>query len=179
MGLGDLGSIVIIIFIFALIHLFLSLSIGITKIKNNWDTYKCNPGIIPFASVFGHDTMSNLNECIKLQQSDYMQSFMGPINESLNSFAKNGAVFTQMFEKTKGLGVQNHNSISDLTGNINDRVKTILEESQMMYGSIVDTFSKMGATITIVFYSIQTLVDTADSMWMELPGTIMRLAKNA
>ena len=35
MGLGDLGSVVIILLIFALLHLFLTINIGINVIKNN------------------------------------------------------------------------------------------------------------------------------------------------
>ena len=40
---GDLGSAVVIIFIFSILHAVLAVSIGISNIKNNWEYYKCNP----------------------------------------------------------------------------------------------------------------------------------------
>ena len=76
MGFGDLGNLILIIFIFTLLQLFLSLNIGISEIRNNWDKYKCNPGIMPFAHVFGHDTGKNFNECIKSSQANFMNSFL-------------------------------------------------------------------------------------------------------
>ena len=87
MGLGDLGNAVIIIIIFILLNILLTLSIGITKIKKDWDKYKCNPGIIPVAFIFGHDVNETFNECIKLNQNNYMSSFMDPIYSSLNYYA--------------------------------------------------------------------------------------------
>ena len=49
---GDLGSAVVIILIFCILHGVLAVSIGIANIQNNWEHYKCNPAVMPFASVF-------------------------------------------------------------------------------------------------------------------------------
>ena len=80
---GDLGSAVVIIFIFSIIHAVLAVSIGIANIKRNWDYYKCNPAIMPFAGVFGHDIGKNFNECVKANQVDFMSGFLDPIYQSL------------------------------------------------------------------------------------------------
>ena len=93
MGFGNLGSVVMIIFIFSLIHLFLSLTIGISEIRNNWDKYKCNPGIIPFAGVVGpegSDPVKTAEECIKLTQVNFMGIFLEPIYAAITFFMQNG-----------------------------------------------------------------------------------------
>jgi hypothetical protein len=41
------------------------LSVGIKKIKKNWPEYRCNPTIMPFASLFGQDTMTNFAFCVE------------------------------------------------------------------------------------------------------------------
>ena len=53
--LGDWGS---SLFIIVMMLLFYSLILSlreINNVKNNWDKYKCNPTIMPFASLFGHN----------------------------------------------------------------------------------------------------------------------------
>jgi hypothetical protein len=33
-------------------------------IMDNWDQYRCNPLVIPFAATFGHDSSKTLQECL-------------------------------------------------------------------------------------------------------------------
>ena len=98
---GDSGSAVVIIIIFSLVHILLAVSIGITNIRKNWEKYKCDPAIMPFAGVFGHDVTENFNQCIKTTQVDFMGPFLEPVYQSLSYFSQNGAQFTDMFEDLK------------------------------------------------------------------------------
>lgn len=176
MGLGDLGNAVLIIFIFMLIHLFLSLSVGIARIKNNWDEYKCEPGIIPFASVFGHDPVQNLNGCIKSIQMDFMSSFLEPIYASLNYFAENGAMFTNIFQDIKLFGLDQQLATFDIAADIKNRMMGIITAMNTMYINIIDTFSKLGSIITVLFYTIQGSIQLAEASWQEIIGTMMVIA---
>jgi len=176
MSLGDLGNGIFILFIFTLLHLLMSLSIGISNIKNNWDKYKCNPGIMPFAPVFGHDTLDNFNECVKVTQVGFMQTFLAPIYQSLYYFAQNGAKFTEIFEDLKVFGNIQDSAMGDFTSTVKTRLYSIVHEINKVYINIVDTFSKLGSTITVLFYTIQSGILIAGAAWENLPGTLMRLA---
>ena len=101
---GDLGSAVVIIFIFSILHSLLAIVRTISNIGNNWQYYKCNPAIIPFASIFGHDVNETFNECVQSTQVDFMSTFLEPIYQSLTYFSQNGALFTDMFERMKIFG---------------------------------------------------------------------------
>ena len=105
MGLGDLGNVVIILIIFMFLHLVIALSIGISTIKNNWDEYKCNPAVMPFADIFGHDVKENYDECVKTTQIDFMSSFLEPIFGSLEIFADTGNSFLTTFDEIKLFGL--------------------------------------------------------------------------
>ena len=61
MKTSDLSLSVFIIFIFILLYVFNILSVGIKSIEDNWPTYRCNPVIMPFASVFGQNVMDNFH----------------------------------------------------------------------------------------------------------------------
>jgi hypothetical protein len=75
MGLGDVGNAFLIVLIFCLIQLFITISIGLVQLRNNWDKYKCNPGVTPFAGIIGYDPVLTFQECTKETQGDFMKCF--------------------------------------------------------------------------------------------------------
>ena len=44
---------------------FMLSSSNIQEIKNNWSKYRCQIGVMPLASFYGHDTGENFNYCMK------------------------------------------------------------------------------------------------------------------
>lgn len=176
MGLGDLGSAVIIIIIFIVLNIALSLSIGITNIKNNWDKYKCNPGIIPIAFIFGHDVNTTFNECIKENQNDYMSSFMDPIYSSLNYYAESGAKFTQIFDDLKLFSNTQDENMGDFADLVTNKLFNITNEINGIFIKINDTFSKLASSITVLYYFIQSTIGAAEGAWDGLIGTMIKLA---
>lgn len=176
MGFGDLGNLILIVFIFTLLQLFLSLNIGISEIRNNWHKYKCNPGIMPFAHVFGHDTGKNFNECIKLSQANFMSSFLEPIYTGLGFFAETGSVFTEVFEELKIFGNAQNSSSGSLVSNIKNRLLAMGFETNQIYINISNTFGQLSSLITVVFYLVETGLTAGEFAWQELPGTFIRFA---
>ena len=77
---SDIALSVIIILIFVIIYVFNVLSVGIKNIQDNWPTYRCNPMVMPFAEVFGHEIMSNFTFCIQGMQTDYMKYLLQPLD---------------------------------------------------------------------------------------------------
>ena len=43
----------------------LSGMVDIAEVSNNWPKYRCSPGVMPFASLYGHNTTENFNYCLK------------------------------------------------------------------------------------------------------------------
>ena len=85
MKLSDvLYSLLIIIFFIGciLISLFAN---GKNNIKDNWELYKCNPAIMPFANYFGKDVSKNAIGCITEMQSGVTAGFMAPFTLLISS----------------------------------------------------------------------------------------------
>ena len=55
----DITLTITIILLFIFLFVFNIFTIGIKNIKNNWPKYRCNPSVMPFASMFGHDSSQN------------------------------------------------------------------------------------------------------------------------
>jgi predicted PurR-regulated permease PerM len=173
---GDSGSAVVIIIIFSLVHILLAVSIGITNIRNNWDKYKCDPAIIPFAGTFGHNVSENFNQCIKTTQVDFMGPFLEPVYQSLTYFSQNGAAFTDMFEDLKVFGNEQDNEMSNFAEDAKNRLYRMGDSSNKIFISVVDTFSKLASTITILFYTLKSGLVIGENAWNELPGTFIKIA---
>tara|TARA_B100000242_G_C42817192_1_gene379848 strand:- start:41 stop:586 length:546 start_codon:yes stop_codon:yes gene_type:complete len=173
MGLGNLGDAVIIIFIFTLIHLGLALSTSMAEIEKNWDEYKCNPGIIPFAGAFGKDPNTTFDECIKEYQADFMGVFLEPIYTSFDYFAQNSAYFATLFKDIKLFGIGNFDGIQNLADGIKNRFHLILTEFNVLYINISDAFNQLISVMTVLIYTVQSGVYTAQSIWRQLPGTLI------
>ena len=176
MALDDLGSAVIIIVIFFLSTMAANLAISISKIKNNWDKYKCSPGIIPFAFVFGHDVQETFNECVKKKQSDNMSGFLTPLYDSLNTFAEHGADFSQTFEDLKASSNKHDESMGGITQLFTGKLNNIITAVSEMTARARDTFGKLGSSITIVYYFVQMTLLAIKGAWDGLIGTFVRLA---
>jgi len=173
---GDLGSAVVIILIFSMIHGALAISIGISNIRNNWEVYKCNPAVMPFATVFGHDVGKNFNECVQTTQVDFMSAFLDPIYQSLTYFAQNGAIFADMFERIKLFQNTQDNNTNDFVVDAKGRLYNMSDSANRIFIGIKDTFSKLTSTITVLFYTIQSALVAGESAWNELPGTFIKIA---
>ena len=176
MGFGDLGNAVIIITIFILIQFLLTLSAGVANIKNNWDLYKCNPAVLPFASMFGHNTQQTFNECVKNSQVNFMSVFLEPIYASLGYFASNGAIFTELFQRLKLFGDAEDAAMGDFAGITSMRLRGLVSATNDVYINITDSFSKITATVAILYRAIQSSLFMGKQAKYELPNTIISLA---
>lgn len=174
MGSSDLTNAIIILVIFASMHLFLTISIGIARIKNNWEEYKCKPGVIPFASVFGYNTIDNFNQCVEDLQANYMGIFLEPIYGTLNSMSSMGGIFTHLFENIKGGLLGQHLQTLNVKEDVINRTSNVLTEINVIFISIVDSFSKIAGIITVLFQLMVAGIETGESVWNELPGTVIR-----
>ena len=180
MGLGDLGNVVIILIIFMFLHLMIALSIGISTIKNNWDKYKCNPAVMPFADIFGHDTRENYEECIKNVQIDFMSSFLTPIYESLGIFADMGNNFLDTLNDTKLFGNSLNLSISTVVTELTNKIKNMGNELSKMYIIIIDTFGNLFSIFTVIFYMVQGGIITAETVFTKnLSGALIQAASSS
>ncbi len=58
----------------------------IKHIKVNWEKYRCSPMVMPFASLYGHDTQETFSFCMKNIFSGYAGELLGPFFGILGGF---------------------------------------------------------------------------------------------
>jgi hypothetical protein len=177
MGLSDTGKAFLIVTIFSLIQLSITLSIGLSHLKNNWNKYRCNPLVIPLAGMVEEDPIETFKECTKEIQWDFMKTILKPIYNSFTYFLDSGNLFVGILESLKiGLNVQ-HGSTLDMMNDLGVRFNILLTELSIAFITVSDIFGKVSSMVTVIFYLITTSVRLGEALNNDLPGTIIKFLK--
>ena len=137
MKTSDITYSIFIIIIFIILLLFNIVIVGIKNVKENWPEYRCNPMVMPFASIFGQDTSENFTYCIQTMQSNYMSYLLQPLDYNFSVITDLGSSLT--------------NSINDIRAffdNLRNMIVSIVENIFAMFLNIIIEFQKL-----IYFYN--------------------------
>lgn len=59
---------------------------NLSNIQTNWPEYRCQPHIMPFAGVFGHDINENFQFCIQQIIQENVKGVAGPFAQGMGGF---------------------------------------------------------------------------------------------
>ena len=141
------------------------LSVGIKNIEDNWPTYRCNPVVMPFASIFGQDPVSNFTYCIQTMQSSYMDYLLQPVNYNLSSVANIGSVITDAMDSARAFINNLRNFITEIIQNVFGVFLNILIEFQRIMVDIKDMVAKLIGVLATLMYTVEGSMYTMQSTW--------------
>lgn len=170
----DLTLAIIIILIFILLYVFNILAVGIKKVKKDWPLYRCNPTIMPFASVFGEDTASNFTYCIQSMQSNYMGHLLEPVHYNLGVIGNIGTEITKNLSDVRAFFSNIRTFISNIVGSIFGVFLNILIEIQRLTMNIKDLFGKLTGIMATLMFTLSSSLMVMQSMWAGPPGELVR-----
>ena len=174
MKAGDLFLTFMIILIFVAIYAFNILSIGMANIKKNWPIYRCNPMIMPFASYFGHEPVSNFTYCIQNMQTSYMSSLLGPTNYAMGILKDTLGALMKDVQSIRKKIADFVGTITNIVGSIFGVFINILVQFQNMIIKLKDAFGKVLGTMTTVIYLIESGLLTGTSVMAGPIGGTLR-----
>ena len=171
---SDIVLSLIIILVFMALLAFNVLSVGISNVNDDWDKYRCSPGVIPFASIFGHDTAENLKYCIQTMQSGNMDSLMAPFTGKLDIMGGIVTQFNDTLGNSTGMIGKIRMWVSSLIETIITVFMNIIIQFQRILYNLKDVLSKVSALMITFMNIIQSIANTAESLWEGPPGDIVR-----
>lgn len=171
---SDIVLSLIIILVYIGLLLFNILSVGITKVNNNWDKYRCSPAVIPFASLFGHDTSENMTYCIQTMQAGHMDTLMGPFSDKLDVMGGITTQFNETLGNVTGVIGKIRMWVTNLMQTILSVFMNIVIQFQRILYNLKDVLSKVSALMTVFMNMITSTADTMESLWAGPPGSIVR-----
>jgi hypothetical protein len=174
MKTSDLSTTIFIIIIFILLYIFNILSVGLNKIKADWPLYRCNPSVMPFASVFGQDTSKNFTYCIQNMQTNYMSFLMQPVMYNLNVIGSLGANITKAINDVRAFFDKIRTFITSIVESIFSVFLNILIEFQRITINIKDLFGKLIGIMATLLFTLDGSIKTMNSTWAGPPGQLVR-----
>lgn len=174
MKTSDLSTTIFIIIVFILLYVFNILSVGLKKIQEDWPLYRCNPAVMPFASVFGQDTSKNFTYCIQNMQTNYMSYLMQPMMYNLNIIGSLGANITKTINDVRAFFDKIRTFITSIVGSIFSVFLNILIEFQRITISIKDLFGKLVGIMATLLFTLDGSIKTMNSTWAGPPGQLVR-----
>lgn len=171
---SDIALSVIIILIFVCMYVFSIVSVGIKRVQKNWPVYRCNPIVMPFASAFGHDPMTNFTHCIQGMQGDYMKYLMQPLDYNFSVITNLGSNLNTNITSIRAFINNLRNMLGDIIGNIFGVFLNILIEFQRVILNIKDLFGKVIGILATLMYTLSGSVMTMESTWAGPPGQMVR-----
>jgi hypothetical protein len=174
MKTSDITLSIFIILIFIVLYVFNVLSVGIQKIKDDWPQYRCNPIVMPFASVFGYDPLSNFSFCIQNMMSSYMGYLMQPIKYSFSVLGNISKDVNDALTGVRAFFNNIRNFITNIIQTVFGVFLNILIEFQRVTINIKDIFAKLIGILATLMYTLEGTVDTMESAWNGPPGELVR-----
>ena len=174
MNSSDIFVSLIIVIIFILLYAFNFFVIGIQRIKDNWPQYRCNPVVMPFASVFGVDTNTNFTYCIQNLQSNYIGYLLKPLTYNVNVLGQMGSTLTGNLGNMRGLVGYVRNAVKKITEGIFSVLGSIVIEIQRLSINIKDMMGKLFGVLSTLLHTMNGAIMTMESMWDGPPGQAVR-----
>ena len=174
MAASDVTLTVIIVFTFIALYLFNIFAIGIQRIKDNWPLYRCQPMIMPFASVFGHNTSKNFAFCIQNIQTNFMDELLKPMNLNIGILGKLTTGLTFNLNFARGFMSGFRFNLGDIFSNIFATLFNVIVEVQRLIINLKDMIGKFTGILITTLYVLNGSILTMESAWSGPPGQLIR-----
>jgi hypothetical protein len=131
---------------------FLTSAVDIAEIQRDWPKYRCNPAVMPFASLYGYDATDNFNYCLKNMFQLQTGAITGPFGSILSVIVQNMMTFLESLNNIRVMIATFIGGISKLTQEFVDRFKLLFAQVKVAGVRLQMLFRRTFATFFAVIY---------------------------
>jgi hypothetical protein len=162
-----------LVLIYTLVATFFFIIFAKEYIANNWGTYKCQPHIIPFASLFGYDTSENFNKCMYQQSSSNNKVFMSPMFNITGLMSGIMGDLSQSVNSLRESNSQTRDLLGTITGGFVNRISDLSSTLQYLFIKIRTLVERLFGVFTVLIYTSLTTVELMTSVVNGPIGSMM------
>ena len=174
MSITELIKIILVLLFFMFLYMIIFMLVSLKNIKENWPLYRCNPMIMPFASVFGQDSKTNFTYCIQNIQTNFMTTLLQPLSYNLGVITEIAGSLTSSISSTRNFLSNFRTNLASAFGGIYSIFLNVVVEIQRMAIAIKDTMGKFVGILATLLYTLKGTVTTIESLWNGPPGTMVQ-----
>lgn len=170
------------VFIVAMFSLFLmadAFNGGVKSIQDNWNLYRCNPVMLPFAGNFAPkgttlSTQDNFSYCVQNMMANFAPAMTQPFAH-LQSMTVDmmGSINDNMAASTSQSSAFNFN-VTTIFKSVYEVFLNIVIEFNILVIKLLDIQGKISGIITTLLYIVTSVQYTFESMWNGIPGKMIQ-----
>lgn len=125
---------ILFLFIIILLTVGFVLLLGSSNTKEiveNWPKYRCDPTIMPFASLYGHNTAENFQFCMKDMFNFQADILMGPFKGILGTFTKSLMAMVTTLMSMRIQIATLVGGVTKITREMQDRITQVMFRTQI------------------------------------------------
>lgn len=150
----------VVILTIVLVVVLFTVFIGgsIADVTRNWPAYRCNPIIMPFASLYGYNASDNFNFCMKSIFNANVAGVMGPIYGLMSGFTDIAGNIANSANSFRYLIANLLNGMDRLMSGYRDRFQFILFTIRMSFIKIRSLMGRLyGTFYSVIFMALSGL----------------------
>jgi hypothetical protein len=165
------GFIILTISVIFLI-VYINIEEKIKPIRDNWETERCKPYVLPFAGIinlpegsnFLEFTGENFEYCVQ----DIIKNISGPVLDPVNfitsSLTDMYGLISVIINTIRDIISSIRSDFSDITVYIYDKIMDFIIRIEQMFIKILDIFGRIGGILTVMLYTGESLLLIFESM---------------
>lgn len=163
----DIWITIIIFIIVFFIASFYIIKSNIRAYKADWENNKCNPLMMPLASMInpelanGDDygyTLNNFTECLNALNAELATDMTKPIHQIKNNLDNFYTNLYSVAETTLGYLAALFTLIAQFFAIFIEKLRQLILNSQLVFITINDFFAKLVSILTVIYYTLLLLV---------------------
>ena len=151
----DYGSwwwFIFITVLFAGLWYAINSAVDVAEISRNWPKYRCTPSVMPFASVYGHNTAENFNFCLQKIFSGQVGGVTGPFATIITTITTTMMTFLQNLNSLRIMLATLVGGVTKLFQEVVDRIRLVLAQVKVAGLRIQNLMKRVFATFYAVIY---------------------------
>ena len=165
---NDVWFTLIIIIIVIIIAIYFYIKSTLVAYRNSWQDHKCNPLLMPFASIINSDKVydnndleyivNNFNECLNILNEEVAVDAKKPINSILTYISNFFDILYNAFIGVKNFIEYLFSLIVYFLNLINSSIQNLLLQIRLFFMNINDFLGKILSVFTVIYYTIILLI---------------------
>lgn len=137
----------LILIVFAASYWFQS-----TEITANWEKYRCDPSIMPFASFFGHNTSENFNYCMTHMFKGHASVYLGPIFDILGTIISTFSIVISSLSSIRLMMANIVNSATSILTDMQSKLYAVMMQLRTSFFRMQTLMQRLYATFYAIIY---------------------------
>jgi hypothetical protein len=165
---NDVWFTIIIILIVVIIVIYFYIKSTLVAYRNSWQEHKCNPLMMPFASIINSDKVYNNNdleyivnnftECLNILNEEVAVDTKKPLNSILGYISNFFDILYTAFIGVKNFIVYLFRLLMYFFRLINNSIQNILLQLRLFFMNINDFLGKILSVFTVIYYTLILLI---------------------